>query len=249
MMIELTGSTGAGKSTLASGMLQAYQQRGIDMLMGDDLVLKQIRLSRVKNRWLRLLGVDLVALLTCLATWQRHHAFYAFALPIIFRLPIGGFEKLNLTRNVLKKIGVYEVIRHRSAEQQIILVDEGTLHAAHNLFVHVAVAPNVKDVAAFLQLVPLPDLAVYVRQSESVLIARTLARGHKRIPDRSHANVEHFIERSVEVSDQVAQQLALDSRLVVVDGRQSDALDQVITALYKKIECNPRNTTFAHARA
>ena len=220
IQIELTGCTGAGKSTLARGIVQACREQGIDVVMGDEVVLGLARLNWLRGSLARTLCLDLICLPAWLATWGRHRAFHAFTIRTIWRLPIAWTVRLNLLRNVLKKMGTHEIVRRRSPRRQVALVDEGTLHAAHNLFVHVAVPPSPDDIATFARLAPLPDAAVYVKQQESVLIERTLARGHKRIEDRSSASVQLFVERAIETFEMLWQQAAISERLLVVDGRQ-----------------------------
>ncbi len=228
MQIELMGCTGAGKSTLARGILQACREQGIDAWMGDDFVLKQVRLNWVKSHLARTIWVDVCSLLACLVSWRNNLEFYRFTIRIVWRLPVavGWFEKLNIVRNVLKKIGIYEIIRRRSSDQQVVLVDEGTLLAAHNLFVHVSVEPNAGDLSTFVRLAPRPDVAVYVMQPESVLIERTLARGHKRIPDRSYARVERFVKRAVETFDKIVRQSLPEGRFLVLDAQQNIIVSQ-----------------------
>jgi hypothetical protein len=126
-----------------------------------------------------------------------------------------------LLRNVLKKIGIYEIIRFRGASRQIILVDEGVLQAAHNLFVHSAVQVKMENLATFAQLIPLPDVIVYLRQPESLLIDRTIKRGHKRIPDRSYSNVVPFIRQAVDTFDKLVQNPAVERKLLIVEGGQN----------------------------
>lgn len=221
MIVEFIGSTGAGKTTLASDILYACREQGIDVLMGDDFVLKQSCLIWIKSRLIRTLCVDLLSLFACLATWRNNLEFYVFASRIILRLPVVWLEKANLFRNILKKIGIYEIIHRRGSDQQVVLVDEGTLHAAHNLFVHVSVQTNASDFSTFVRLVPLPDVAIYVTQSESVLIERTIKRGHKRIPDRSYAKVEIFVKQAVDTFDKLVRQLVLKKKLLAVDGKRN----------------------------
>jgi hypothetical protein len=127
---------------------------------------------------------------------------------------------LNLVRNVLKKVGVYEIIRQRSDIEQVVLVDEGTVHAAHNLFVHVSVPAAVDDLLTFIRLAPLPEVLVYVRQPETVLIERTLERRHKRIPDHSHASVARFVRQAVEMFELLARQPVLAERWLALDSLQ-----------------------------
>jgi hypothetical protein len=219
--IELFGCTCAGKSTSAGRILQACQERGIDLLTGDDFVLEQIRLNWIQSQIVRTLLTDLFSLSACVASWGTNLQFYVFAIRVILRLPIGRLEKLNLARNVLKRIGVYEIISRSSSNRRVVLVDGGTLQAAHHLFVHVSAHTDPRESLTFVRLVPLPDAAVYVTQSESTLVERAIKRGHRRIPDRSQVNVGSFVKRAVDTFDIVAQQLVLEEKLLVLDGQRN----------------------------
>jgi hypothetical protein len=221
MIIEFMGSTGAGKTTLGNGVLGDCREQGIDILMGPDFVLEQSRLKWIRSKFARTLCLDLLSAFACLATWRNNFEFYAFASKVIMRLPVAWFEKLNLARNVLKKIGIYEIVRRGGSDRQIVLVDEGTLHAAHNLFVHVSERTNAGDLATFARLVPLPDVAICVTQSESVLIEKTMGRGHKRIPDRSYANTELFVKQALDTFDKLVRQLVLEERMLMLDSKRN----------------------------
>ena len=169
--------------------------------------------------------MNLISLFVGLMAYRKNREFYRFALGIIIRLPsaVVWSEKLQIGRNVVKNIGIDEIIRRRAADRQIVLLDEGPLQTAHYLFVNVAIEPDASDVASFIGIVPLPDMVVYVTQNETVLIERTLRRGHKRIPDRSYANVQRFIRRAVAIFDELEHQSTLAERLIVVDHPPSSA--------------------------
>lgn len=220
MQIELIGCTSAGKSTLARDICQVCHEQGLDILAGNDFILKQIKLNWIKNRLSRTFLVNLAALLACLVTWQNNLKFYLFATQLLFQLPIPRLEKLYLLRNVLKKIGIYEIIRFRSTGQQVILVDEGVVQTVHNFFVHVSVQVEAEQLATFARLIPLPDVIVYLRQPEALLIDRTIKRGHKRIPDRSYSNVARFIKQAVAIFEQLVQNPAVQNKVLVVAGDQ-----------------------------
>jgi hypothetical protein len=212
MEVELMGCTGAGKSTFAKNIVQACRARGIDISMGEEFVLKQAKLNWVKGKLTRTLLVDLCSALACLLTWQKNQQFYFFTFEVVYHLPatVSWFEKFNIVRNVLKKIGTHEIICRYANDHQLTLLDEGTLQAAHCLFVHVSAAMSPDDLATFVKLVPLPDIAIQVTQNEPMLIARTLERGHKRIPAQSPDQVACFINRAVEVFNQLVQQLVFE---------------------------------------
>ena len=220
MQIELIGCTGAGKSTLSRCIYQASQAQGVETSMGEEIALKLIGLNWVKRKILRTLFVDLIALFACLASWRDNLEFYHFGTRILSKLPVGRFEKLNIARNVLKNIGVNEIVRRFGRQEQLVLLDEGTLHTAHYLFVHVSVEPDASDLSDFIRLIPLPDVVVFVRQDTTTLIQRTLARGHKRIPSGSLEHVELFIRRAEETFEKLTQSPEIESRLLIVDGEQ-----------------------------
>jgi thymidylate kinase len=98
-------------------------------------------------------------------------------------------------------------------------VDEGTLHAAHNLFIHVDFEFDNDQLQQFAERVPLPDVVIYVRQSEQVLVERTLKRGHPRIADPTRQSVAKFVHQAVLAFDQLAKHERIAPRtLEVQDG-------------------------------
>jgi hypothetical protein len=218
MQIELMGCTGAGKSTLIRGMLEACRTRGLDALLGDDLVLQQVGLSGLKSHLSRTFFVDLLCLVGCLLAW-RHNRLYVLIIRTLWHLPstVGRFEKLNIARNVFKRIGVYEIARRRAPSTQLVLLDGGTLQTAHPIFVHVSIEPDLRRLSAMVRLLPLPDVAVYVQQDEAVLIERTLLRGHNRIPHGLYDNVERFIKHAVATFEQLRQEPTLEDKLLIVN--------------------------------
>ncbi len=225
MQIELIGCTGAGKSTLASRLVESCSRRGIPLITSRDFVLRRSRLDWIPGRVVRNIALNLCALCACVGTLRKNRALYGFAARTILRSPAVLHHKLSLLRNVLKKIGIYEIICRGSTDDQLVLVDEGTVHVAHNLFVHAQRKADTADLSTFVGLLPLPDVVVLVEQSESVLIDRTVARGHKRIPNRSHAAVEGFVKSANEVFHRLAREASIAERLLVVDGQHDGVAD------------------------
>ena len=212
MQVEFTGCTSGGKTTLIRSVVETCGLQGIAAIEAEEFVLGLARLNRVKAKTIRTLLIDLLTLSAALVAWRKHRAFCTFSLRTVARLQTGGFERLNLARNVLKKIGTYELIRCFNRNCSLILVDEGTVHAAHNLFVHLCREPDWSKVKEFTTLVPLPDVLVYVRAPESAIIARTLRRGHKRIHASTRQNVELFVRRALAVFSFLQEQPRLAAR-------------------------------------
>lgn len=217
MQIELIGCTGAGKSSLSQQIIQQRQQNGVQVLTSYDFVLNWAHFGWLKNHKARMAVLNAVALIACLLAWPRNRAFYRFVAGAIRRLPssVSPAEKLKIARIAARNAGIYEIVRRGCKPNQIVLADEGTLHIANYLFVHVTHEPNIKDLNAFLNLVSLPDAAVYLRQSTSVLVERTMRRGHKRIPGGSPVMASSFIRHSLEVFEHIASDPTIGERLLI----------------------------------
>jgi len=228
MQIELIGCTSAGKSTLLADILQANRKQELDALSSYDFVLRKFRLDWIRNHIIRMLLLNLLALPACLVTWRKNFDLLRFVIGVVLRLPasVPRIHRLKIARITLRNVGVYEIVSHYSSDEQVVVADEGTLQIAHYLFVHLTVEPNLNDLSTFIELIPLPETVVYVRPSESVLVARTLARGHHRIPDMTPANVERFIRRAVTVFDRLAQEPVLRNRVVAVENEQDSSVSQ-----------------------
>jgi len=199
MQVEFTGCTGTGKTSLLRSVLETCRLQGIATVEADDFTLQLIKLNRVKARLLRIMLIDLMTLTAALLTWRTRRAYYAFSLRIVLGLQTSALEKLNLMRNVLKKIGTYEIIQRFNRDGRLVLVDEGTIHAAHNLFVHLCREPDWDQLGQFVELIPLPEVAVGLTGNEEAVVGRTLKRGHKRIRLGTRENVELFVRRGLAV--------------------------------------------------
>ena len=219
MQLELIGCTGAGKSTLAARIVDAARAEGIKLVLADEFALNQLGLRHLRTRWLRAVAVHVVAFWGCISRGSRHVRFIEYAYRVLHYSKIPRRQQWNQLRKVLKQLGRYEVIRCRRQSQTPVLVDEGTLHAAHNLFVHVANDFNNDHVRQFAERVPLPDIVIYVREREDVLIERTLDRRHPRIADPTPQSVAKFVRQAVLVFDQLSKHERVAPRtLVIQDG-------------------------------
>jgi len=220
MQIEIIGCTSAGKSSLIQEILNDQHLPGYQLITSYDFVLNWARSGWVKNHRLRMLLLNLIALSACLLTWRENRAFYRFVAGVIWRLPgeVGLREKLKIARIAARNAGIYEIVRRRRSAGQIVLADEGTLHIANYLFVHVGSQPNLANLKTFTGLVSLPDAAVYVSQPETLLVSRTIQRGHKRIPKGAALLASRFIRHSLEVFETLTASSNLAERLVVLNG-------------------------------
>lgn len=221
MLVELIGCTSAGKSTLARAMVQESQARAISVSMGDDHVLRLLRLNWVRNRIARTLLLDLIAAGGCFVGSRKYLPLYAYIARTTRHLPasVPLIQKLNIARNAYKKVGIAELIRRTTGDEQIVLMDEGVVHTAHYLFVHTSIEPDMEDVSTFVELIPLPDVAVYLQRDETELVQRVLKRGHRRIRNLTPSKVERFVQRAVGIFEYLTQQPRIGEKLLLINQR------------------------------
>jgi hypothetical protein len=220
MHIEIIGSTSAGKTTLARKMVEAGREKGLDVSLSDDFMLDQLHLGWVKDDFVRRRLVEFTALGVLLSHLTRYKDFFGFVLREGKHSPGSWFYKINRIRNVIRKIGIFEFVSRRSGPQQIVLADnEGILQGVHNLFVHQNSYADLHKIAKYVELVPLPDIVLYLHQEEEVLISRTLGRGHDRVAGSSPNHVVHFIRQAIVVFNEVINIPKVQERLLIVDSR------------------------------
>lgn len=222
MRIELVGCTGAGKTTLARDMVMHGQMRGIDIVQVDMLVMNLLHVQWVKVRFLQKLVVNCAGLIASVLTWRTNGELYRFAFRMLQEAPISRFERVALMRNVLKKVGLSELARSAGGNGRIVVLDEGALHIAHNLFVHTAAETSTALLPEFVKLVSLPDIVVYVQEEERTLIERVMQCGHPRITEPSQEIVARFIRQATKTFERVVEEPAVRRRLVVVNGGKKD---------------------------
>jgi uridine kinase len=219
MHIEIIGSTSAGKTTLARKMVQAGAKTGQAVYLSDDFMLERSHLNWIGNKFIRWRLVEVIAFAVALPCLSRYSKFIDFVLREGQNSPGSRFYKINRIRNVIRKIGVFEFVTQKAEPQQIVLVDnEGILQGVHNLFVHQDSQTDLEKITRYVELVPLPNIVLYLQQDEAVLVSRTLSRGHGRVA-RAQASVAHFIKQAILAFEAMVKLPVIRERLLVVDGQ------------------------------
>lgn len=208
MLVEFIGCTGSGKSTIAANVIEKLADSGIKVNSVN--VGGSIKMDFVTFPWF---------------IWFAMHNldFCVSVAKTSVRDADSTLIGLNLFRNVAKKMGMYELLKRKKVSQ-LIIWDEGTLHAAHNLFVHVNSAPRPADITEFVRKVPKPDLVVYIRTPMEITVRRTLDRGHRRVKC-SLPDIRSFVSHAHKVFDALASVEVIQDRLLVVDNSNNGPED------------------------
>lgn len=217
--IEIFGCTGAGKTTFAKTATECLNKPDSPLLLSDQYLLQKTKCNWIRNKHLQTIILDSYLLFIFLTAIYSHRNFVKFSLQCILKQHIPIVEKVNIIRNVFKRIGAYETIRRSVSSDQTVLVDGGTIQIAHHLFVHVS-TPVCKDsLSRFMTHVPLPEAAIYFSDDVSNLVHRTIERGHKRIPCQSPEHTNTFIYNAVQAFDEIINLLENHGRMTPFDSQ------------------------------
>jgi thymidylate kinase len=234
MIVEFIGATGAGKTTLARKLVD----RGVTahpVRMATDLVT-----DRPGRRWIddphaiNLLA-DVTALPSFIRSLDRDREFLRFAFDRLKQHAPSTFAKVNYMRNMVRKLGMYEMTR-RADPGTTFLVDEGTILTAYQLFVYSDAPSTQTDLERFGRLVPLPDLIVYVKAPIDVLVSRAMIRPDRRreLARNDAGEMERWIGRAVELFDALAEIEPIRDRLLTVE--IADDAPEVLDAAIREVE-------------
>jgi hypothetical protein len=217
MIVEFVGSTGAGKTTLASAVRERLKA-STDVTTSFELLAAPLGLQRLQNPTLRNLVQEFVGLPFLVSSFRRHRAFVRFALTMIARQESPSLHILNYLRSLERSLGVHEALRRRRLNR-VVLVDEGTLLAAHNVFVYATAPCAPKDIVTYGTLVPLPDVVVHVRAPLDSLIARALARKDppRELKSRNRVLITTYAARAAAMFEQLVRVETIRDRVITVD--------------------------------
>jgi thymidylate kinase len=221
MIIEFIGSTGAGKTTLIAEVRRRLAQTA-EVTTAFELVAAPLGLRGVTHPTAQNLVQELVGLPFFLQALGRHRAFVVFILKMIARHGSFSLFTIHYLRSLERTIGAHEVIRRREGNR-IVLVDEGTIILAHNVFVYTSALYSSEEISTFARLVPLPDVIVYVRAPVDTLIKRSLQRTDppREMKSKSRALIEQYTTRAVAMFEQLIKAENMRSRILIVDNPEA----------------------------
>jgi thymidylate kinase len=232
MIVEFIGCTGSGKTTLINHVRSRLAET-TQVVTAHELVAGRLSLGVAAHPTTRNLIEELAGLPFFLGSMPRHQAFIAHTVRLFTRNSRLSLTAINNLRSLERKIGGYEIIM-RHHPDTIVLVDEGPIQAAH-MFAYSLALPSLWDIGRFADLVPLPDLIVYVRSPVDALVKRTLGRSDppREMRSKYAATTEIYVRSAVNVFDRLVQSDNLCNRVLIVENTDqmqpmySDLVEQV----------------------
>jgi len=177
MIIEFTGCTSAGKSWILDRIKNHLVQEELHFISAYDFVLSWYRVRTIVNSpRLKSLLVDVLLMPWSVMSTVHYRGFLLHSIKRLGSISLPIYFKLNILRNLIKTLALFQFIRSRCDQEVICILDEGPVHTLNNLFVHYDVKFDSEIIVHLLKSIPFSDLIVLVTASPETIANRALKR-------------------------------------------------------------------------
>jgi Ser/Thr protein kinase RdoA (MazF antagonist)/thymidylate kinase len=238
VVIELVGAPGAGKTTVLGAVQAGCAADGLHAATIVDAartVAARTPIGKVAVRALppRLRAKALWALflaqrrISAAGFARRHRALIRSVRASQRERPAGAeADERRVLHWYIRMAGATTSWRRHAHDDEALIVDEGFAHRAVQLFTSVVEAPDAARIAAYVELIPRPDLLIHIRAPAEVCERRVLARGvWPRFEGRDPQELGRFIAHAHRATELVAEAAATDgwSVLAIENGERTPA--------------------------
>lgn len=205
MIVEFIGAPGAGKTTLMATAMEFFREQGLKPYTVVEAarpfaqrthIGKIIALTPTSIR--RPLLWQLFYRLSALRRWHFRRDHEAL-LDHVLAAQVGRPAEADVKkRKVLywfdHLTGYYEFLRAQAQPDEVLVLDEGFVHRVVQLFSSSVEAPSQSQIAAYLDLVPRPDLVIFADTPREICEERIYSRGlWDRAKHKSEAEISQFV--------------------------------------------------------
>jgi len=217
MIVEFIGCSGAGKTSLAEALRRRIQPSG-RAILSVDLVRDRPGLRWMRDPTMINLAADVISFPSFVRAYGRDGDFVRFAFDRHRRHAPTTFARYNYRLNIVRKVGVHELAR-RASTRKTVLIDEGVVLSAYQLFVYSDAPYGDVDLDRFARLVPMSDRIVYVKAPLDLLVERAIRRPDPRreLAGRKRHEVADRLARAAELFERLAAREAIHERLLTVE--------------------------------
>ena len=250
MIVEFIGTPGAGKSTLLPVVRTCLRERGAEAY-------EPVEAARAFAR--RTVAGQVVSHLAPRAwrsplLWQLYYhlsslygcGFLAQRAGLTWHVLDSQRSRPRAAQGRARRVlywffrnaGSYEFLRVHRRPDEALLFDEGFVHRVVQLYASAAQDPDRAQIAAYIDLLPEPDLVIHVRAPKEVCLRRIYARGLWELyRGRDLAYVSQFVENAWRVVEMTVAHLKKRGwSLIEVDNGRDD-LVAVESDLRSKLAC------------
>ena len=237
MIVEFIGSTGAGKTTLVSGVCESLSRR-TGVTTSFDFIASPVGLQSIRHPTARNIIQEVVGLPYLIRSLPQNKASVEFSMRMLSHRTHTATMLVSNVRSLVRKFGVFEASRRKCCDT-IILVDEGTVHLSHILFGYDYSRFSHEQITEFARLIPLPDFIIYIRAPLESLIERTLNRIDPPLEMRfrDRGEIAGCLADTIDMFDQLVASEEMKDRVLVVEntdcsqGQFEELVDRIVESI------------------
>ena len=233
MIVEFTGCSGAGKTVVIKCAYDILKKTVHPVFTPLDIMLGKSMAGGIHSERSQNAILDLVALPYFVFKIHEFFPFFLFCLKIIKANADSLIKTMLLTRSVIRKLGLYKFLSQRKFEKKIILVDEGTFHIAHIIFINGRGLFTDTAIHKFEQIVLRPDLIVFVQAPLQSIIERTEQRANKPIRSVDSQQLKRFVMRAHHLFERLIKNNRYKNEVLVI--KTSGDMQDTISISAKKV--------------
>lgn len=247
MIVESLGTSGSGKSALIPLLTQRLRGAGWQAMTVTEAIhfyMRQTWAGRLvcflfpawlQDRILWNVHYYTISYWYALHFAVNHHRLMRYVLRTQLGRPIRWSHRLLILRFYFQLIGLVEFFKRYAQPGQVIFLDEGFVHRAAHLFVSEVETLDPEQVAAYLRLLPPPDLVLWVRAPLDLCLSRIYARGAQvRLARLSACEARQFLSNAERVC-QIAAEYGKTAGWTVIEVDNDDSLDACAAQLSQTV--------------
>ena len=213
MIIEFTGCSGSGKTTMADHLVDKLRSDGCIVRLGSGKRSRQSGNQTLDNiRW------DLRSHRILKKSHREYRDYLKYSFLRMRAQSSTPFMKLIIMRSIVRKALVYHSLRNGCNDGEYGIIDEGTIHAAHVLFTNPMAYYNRDDLTAFVGVAPLPDVIVHVVAKTETIVERTMRRKDPPWRFKEKSDVIAFVSKTQTMYHELMSDPKLSSRMICING-------------------------------
>ena len=202
MIIELTGIPGVGKTVIFGKLKEQLKENGKFVFSVKGKILESFGLRFSDGNLIGDILFDGFLFLIFLWNRQWNSSVTRNVFKTVFEGKNSIFFKINILRNVMKKISVNLFCENNKKFHGLtFIIDEGVTHIPFNLFADSGAERD--EIENILRALRLPKMVILVDDDEEEIFRRLKSRGHKRIKVNDDAQIKYFISKNREIMTRV----------------------------------------------
>ncbi len=233
MIVEMLGSPGAGKTSLLPAVRDFFISHGLraySVVEAARPIAARTQMGRLVSRWLSASLQRPILWQLFYANTRKYQRIFARKYPGLMesvlrfqhQRSISGTDRRHVLRWFIHLTGVVAFMNEYLTSDEVLIIDEGFAHRVVQLFASEMEEPDWRRITEYLNLIPHPDLIVYVSSPGELSMQRVFNRGlWKRFQAKSQDETQRYLENAQAVAQYTAAALvAKDWPLIEV--RNSD---------------------------